>query len=532
MNLRRILLTAAVASASAGAFAAETGERISFVSCPAVRDTATVPCWTSEYEGTNYYLTIQSDVSAVVQPPMLGHQVLVEGVVTDQPAICGGVVLEDVRLSVMPELDRNCNTVLPVDPRIVIDFNPRPPGPSAGRLAFAPPPDAPEPPPLEGRQSIDIHFDFDKGVSFRHPGELSNILRIAQQIGATRMQVTGVRGAHRLSNGTLLQESENIAQRRATEIAGLLQGAGLDVPALTQTRDGSAEADGVDDWQTRRVTVELFTDPLGSGPEPAVAYSTDTLPTHTIYRPAALTGSYPVVLWGNGSCVNSNFGYREFLAEVASQGFIVLAIGPWRDTPAPRHQRPEDPAQWPPFETSWQQHFEGLDWLAAENARAGSELQGHVATDKVAVMGHSCGGLQAIRASTDPRISTVLVLNSGMMPTDDDQYMLRHDVKRSILRDMHAPIAYFIGGETDIAHANAEIDWQELQALQLPAINANLDVGHGATYNQPHGGPFAAGPLAWLKWQLRDDADARAMFVGENCGFCSGTDWNLRRHLP
>jgi predicted dienelactone hydrolase len=238
------------------------------------------------------------------------------------------------------------------------------------------------------------------------------------------------------------------------------------------------------------------------------------------------------VLWGNGSCVDSSFGYREFLAEVASHGFIVVALGPWRDTPAPRQPRSEDPALWPPFETSWTGLFDGLDWLVAESAREGSELAGHVTTDRVAVMGHSCGGLQAIRASVDARVDTVLVLNSGMMPTDADQYMQRHDVQRSILNDMHAPIAYFIGGESDIAYANAEIDWQELQALDLPAINANLDVGHGATYDQPQGGPFAAGPLAWLKWQLQDDAAARAMFVGDDCGFCANTDWRLRTHLP
>lgn len=535
MKSRNILL-GCVASALAGVVLAApppAGERISFVSCPAVRDTRSVPCWTSDYEGTTYYLTIQSDVSAAVQPPLLGHQVLVEGIVSDAPAICGGVVLDEVRLSVMPELDQNCNTVLPVDERYVIDFNPRPPGPSGGRLAFDPPPGAREvPAPLQGRQSIDVHYDFDKGVSFRHPGELSNIMRVAGQVGATRMQISGLRGAHRLSNGVLLQESESIGRRRAQEIAGLLQGAGLDVPTTITWSDGSSEADGVEDWRSRRVTVELLTDPVGSGPAPAVVYGDASLPTHTIYRPADLAGSYPVVLWGNGSCVNSNFGYRNFLAEVASQGFIVVAIGPWRDTPAPRQERPADPAAWPEFETRWSQLFDGLDWLAAENARAGSVFQGKVATDKVAVMGHSCGGLQAIKAATDPRVSTVLVLNSGMMPTDADQYMLRHELTRSILREMHAPIAYFIGGEADIAHANAEIDWQELQTLALPAINANMDVGHGATYHLPNGGPFASGPLAWLQWQLKDDATARAMFVGEDCGLCGEGEWQLRRHLP
>ena len=57
-----------------------------------------------------------------------------------------------------------------------------------------------------------------------------------------------------------------------------------------------------------------------------------------------------------------------------------------------------------------------------------------------------------------------------------------------------------------------------------------MDVGHGATYSEPNGGAFVTGPLAWLQWQLKGDAKARAMFVGDNCGFCSGTPWRLRRH--
>jgi hypothetical protein len=238
----------------------QAGERISFVSCPIVRDTRTVPCWLSEYDGDTFYLTIQSDVSATVQPPMLGHQVLVEGIVSDAPPICGGIVLEPVRLSVMPELDANCDTLLPADDRFTIDFNPRPPGPSAGRLAFAPDPGAraaAPPPPPEGPQSVDMYFDFDKGVSFRHPGELSSILNLANRLPARKVTITGVRGAHRLSDGTLLRESANVGQRRAEEIAGLLQGAGLSVATEIDWIDGEDEADGIEDWRTRRVTVAL-----------------------------------------------------------------------------------------------------------------------------------------------------------------------------------------------------------------------------------------------------------------------------------
>jgi hypothetical protein len=235
------------------------GTRISFVACPIVRDTRSVPCWLSEYAGDTYYLTIQSDVSATVQPPMLGHQVLVEGLVSDKAQICGGIVLEPVRLSVMPELDASCNTLLPADARYTIDFNPRPPGPSGGRLAFDPAPGAvTAPPPPVGPQSIDLYFDFDKSVSFRHPGALVNILDMAGKIGATKMKVTGVRGAHRLSDGTLLNESATIGQRRAEEVAGLLQGAGLQLDTSVTWIEGEPDADGVDDWQSRRVTIELL----------------------------------------------------------------------------------------------------------------------------------------------------------------------------------------------------------------------------------------------------------------------------------
>jgi len=246
----------------AGALAAAppTGERISFVSCPIVRDTRSVPCWLSSYRGDIYYLTIQSDVSAEVQPPLLGHQVLVEGKVSADPEICGGIVLDEVRLTAMPELDANCNTMLPADDRYVIDFNPRPPGPSGGRLAFDPAPGAVRevPPPPEGPQQISLYFDFDKGVSFRHPRFLGEILRTAEQIGASKMVVTGVRGAHLLSDGTLLQESANTGQRRAEEISGLLLAAGLAAETDVNWTDAVAEADGVDDWQSRRVTVELL----------------------------------------------------------------------------------------------------------------------------------------------------------------------------------------------------------------------------------------------------------------------------------
>ena len=159
----------------------------------------------------------------------------------------------------MPERDANCNTLLPADERYTIDFNPGRPGPSAGRLAFAPDPAKPRSPPPrpEGPQTIELYFDFDKGVSFRHPAVLVSVLERARLIAATRGSVTGVRGAHRLSDGTLLEESPGVGQRRAEEVAHLLEGAGLNVPLAIRWTDGESEADGIDDWRSRRVTIVI-----------------------------------------------------------------------------------------------------------------------------------------------------------------------------------------------------------------------------------------------------------------------------------
>jgi dienelactone hydrolase len=57
-----------------------------------------------------------------------------------------------------------------------------------------------------------------------------------------------------------------------------------------------------------------------------------------------------------------------------------------------------------------------LDWILAENESSESIYQDKIDASKVAATGMSCGGLQAIEISGDPRISTTVVCNSGVLP--------------------------------------------------------------------------------------------------------------------
>ena len=257
MKVARAALLLVGLSATALA-AEEPKERRNFVACPIVRDTASVPCWLAEYEGELYFLTLQTDVSSPVTPPWLGHRVLVEGTAApNKPRICGGIVLEPVVLSVLPELDAACNTaVLPAEDRYNLTFEPpRPPGPSAGRLAFAGA--AAPPPPPEPPRAFTLRYDFDGLIVFRHAGELTSIFDAAKARNARVVAITGNRGSVLLSDGTTLVEKPAMARRRAEQIAELLRGAGLtNVEYRVRWQDEAGAADG-DDAALRRVTVEL-----------------------------------------------------------------------------------------------------------------------------------------------------------------------------------------------------------------------------------------------------------------------------------
>ena len=232
---------------------------MNFVSCPIVRDTASVPCWLAEHEGELYFLTLQTDVSAPVTPPWLGHRVLVEGTVSAEPNICGGKVLKPVRLSVL-DRDAACSTMLPAEERYNLTFEPpRPPGPSRGRLAFDNAPDAARAPAsTRATREFVVSYPFDGLVGFNHAGLLTEVLEFARAVNAREIEIVGYRGAVRLSDGQTMVEESTIGKKRAEEVARLLQGANLNGPVYdVRWRNEAASATGVDDYLSRRVVITV-----------------------------------------------------------------------------------------------------------------------------------------------------------------------------------------------------------------------------------------------------------------------------------
>ena len=256
MSAGRLLTTAVALLTTLSAPVLAQERAIAFVACPIVRDTSKVPCWLSEYRGETYYLGIQSDVSAPFNPPSLGHMALVEGVPKAGERICGGIVLEPVKVSVMPEMSPECDEVLMAEPRYELPFEPpRPPGPSGGRLAFAPPePPRPPEPPYVAR-TFELYFPFDGTVDFKTPGALQEIWDYAAAIGASRITIVGHRAAVRLSDGALIEERAGIGRTRAAEVARMFTGLVDSVEKLEFSYSERAE---LGDWRLRKVSVEVI----------------------------------------------------------------------------------------------------------------------------------------------------------------------------------------------------------------------------------------------------------------------------------
>jgi putative CocE/NonD family hydrolase len=288
-------------------------------------------------------------------------------------------------------------------------------------------------------------------------------------------------------------------------------------------------------WLPVAARADILGAESGTGPWPAVAELRTELPTHTVYHPARLPATtLPLFVWGNGACRDNGLAHGTFLRQIASQGYFVIAAGRPRTevtqpVAAPVPAVATAAAQVPPprrepDETQASQLLDAIDWAERENARDGSPFHGHIDIERIAVGGHSCGGLQTLAISGDPRVDTSLILNSGIYVAPGGRSGLR--IGKDALKSLHAPVLYLSGGPGDIAHPNAEDDVARID--HVPVFFGALPVGHSGTFwSQPDGGEWARVATRWLDWQLGRSADASWDFAGPECRLCTDRRWSV-----
>ena len=258
----------------------------------------------------------------------------------------------------------------------------------------------------------------------------------------------------------------------------------------------------------------------GTGPYKALMLQESSLATHTVFRPKDLSAfgagkKLPIIAWGNGACANSPWEHVNFLSEVASYGFLVVAIGPM----------PQEGEKGRGSSTS-SQMTDAINWAIAQNGDKNSPLYNKVDVSKIAVSGMSCGGLQTLETAPDPRVTTAVICNSGILGASGGMAGMPALTKDHLLK-LHTPTLYILGGEKDIAYANGMDDYKRID--HVPVFVANMDVGHGGTYSKPHGGEFAKVATAWYQWQLKGDKEAAKMFTGNPPALAKDANWKVEK---
>jgi dienelactone hydrolase len=249
------------------------------------------------------------------------------------------------------------------------------------------------------------------------------------------------------------------------------------------------------------------------GPHAAIMEPAFGSPEHAVYRPEALGAlpagaKLPILVWGNGGCARNSGGFAGYLKNIASFGYLVVT------TAAP--EGVTGPATADDLK-------KGLDWAFAEAGRAGSPLAGRIDTDRVAVMGVSCGGVMTLGLAGDPRVDTIGVFNSGVSAPGDARGIPGNPTTE-VLSKIHGPTLYLDGAEADFMTPTAKANFEAID--HVPIFYGSRDnAGHSATYFHPNGGEFANVTVAWLNWQLKGDQGASKMFVGADCTLCTNPNW-------
>jgi hypothetical protein len=219
----------------------------------------------------------------------------------------------------------------------------------------------------------------------------------------------------------------------------------------------------------------------------------------TVFRPSDLGKDgvkHPIITWGNGSGTMPS-SYSSLLSLWATHGFVVVAANT------------TDPG-------SGEEMLAGVDWLLEENARSGSAYFGVLDSAAIGSVGYSQGGIGAVIAAVDPRITTSIPIAGGDSKIDQ----------------ITGP-TFLIGFDSDTVVPPLWNMAPQYEATDVPAVYGVL--GGGATHLEAlgDGGRIRGYVTAWLVYQLHHDVSLSGVFYGPDCTLCKDSGWTVeRKNLP
>lgn len=197
---------------------------------------------------------------------------------------------------------------------------------------------------------------------------------------------------------------------------------------------------------------------------------------------------HPVAIFcpGGGETPNSQ---PKLPRRLASMGFVVFS----------------QPSTW-----SGDDSKKAFDWLEQMNNDPSSQFYGKLNMQRVAICGHSQGGVMAEDcANKDKRVAVLMLLNSG-----------NFDHNGAV--NLTIPVG-FITGHTDMAYDNSVGDYNNAGNKAPMWLGIKGNEGHGY-------GPWdgAGCCIAWIRWHLCGETQRRNDFLENGGTYCNANGWETK----
>ena len=228
--------------------------------------------------------------------------------------------------------------------------------------------------------------------------------------------------------------------------------------------------------------------------------------TYTIVRPETLGASgfkHAPIIFGPG-IGGSMDSMMNLLQRIASHGFVI--IGRQLDG-GPRN--PENNRRM----------IAGLDWLIEQHSTAGSIFENNLDVGRAASMGYSVGGTGAVDIGAHKAITTVISIHG-----------------HSAEAELHGTLL-LLGGTNDVMKDGRSWLAPTYEASQVPTFFSLVEGANhgypGRTVDGVPSGVEAPAMIAWLRYWIYDDQNAKQYFFGDDCVMCKSPWTNTqRKHWP
>jgi len=215
--------------------------------------------------------------------------------------------------------------------------------------------------------------------------------------------------------------------------------------------------------------------------------------TYTIVRPETLGENgflhAPLIFGpGIGGPVAS---MTNLLERIASHGFVIIGRQLDGGPNNPENNR---------------RMIAGLDWLIEQDTTAGSVFEGMLDVEHAVSMGYSVGGTGAVDIGGHEAIATVVSIHG-----------------HSAAAELHGPLL-LLGGTGDVMRDGRSWLAPTYEASQVQTFFSLVDgANHGypaRTVDGVQAGVEAAAMIAWLRYWIYNDQEAKRYFYGDDCVMC------------